>query len=874
LYATPANMIRQNHLLLLALCCLVHAASLKAQNLDSLLRNKRVYQAVDIGLLPPPRIDGQLDDTIWSLGDVQGNFTQQQPVGGVPGTERTYVQVLYDRSNLYVSIICQDSEPERIRDIFDRRDAISGDMTGIAIDSYLDRRTAFEFNLSAAGQKMDLKHLGDYQWDFNWDGVWDGATSMCDSGWIAEMQIPFSQLRYADRENHVWGMHVWRWIARKFEEDQWQYIPKEAPAMVYLFGNLEGVSNIRGSRQVEFLPYASLSTENISGEGWKKPGPNGGIDAKVGISSDYTLDLSVNPDYGQVEADPPVLNLSAFEVFFEEKRPFFMEGNDIFDFGLDGDIPYYSRRIGSAPANPLEIDDPRSIRDLPGNTTILGAAKLTGKSSRGLSVGLVNGLTASEYAVATDGEGNSSDIRVAPLTNYLSSRVKKEYREGQTIAGGMFSSVNRFGTDSLLAAALPEAAVTGGLDLLHYWDNKNYFVEAKVIASLLNGSREAILKEQLSHIHRFQRPDADHLDVDSTRAQLTGHGALVQLGKKGGVWNFNLMGQYRSPGINFNDMGYIREADFFGTSADMSYAMNTPGKWIRNYEVSLSHEARWSFGKENTGNEAGIDFNLMTNSHWSFNASYAYAFSHLDTRELRGGPALRTDGEHQAGLFVSSNSARDLSAYTGMHYSAFAREGSDRKNIHAGINWLPVRRVKLGTQATFDFIDYNQHYVQTVEAGNMTDYLVGRIDRRTLSLTFRGEVFFTPELSLQYYGSPYYSVGSFDEFKRMDRGDARDPDQRLEPLDVTYDPAANTYSYMSGGQELAFGNPDFSFMQFRSNLVFRWEYLLGSTLYLVWAHDRSGWEDRFSPIGDITGELFRTGGNHILMIKLNFWFSV
>lgn len=867
-------MRRATALLLMVITGYLITESARAQDLDSLLRNKRVYQAVDIGSLPPPRIDGLLEDTIWGLADRQGNFTQQQPVGGVPGTERTYVQVLYDRSNLYVSIICQDSDPERIRDIFDRRDAISGDMTGIAIDSYLDRRTAFEFNLSAAGQKMDLKHLGDYQWDFNWDGIWDGATSRCDSGWIAEMQIPFSQLRYADRAHHVWGMHVWRWIARKFEEDQWQYIPKEAPAMVYLFGNLEGVSNIRGSRQVEFLPYASLASERISGDGWQKLRPNAGIDAKVGISSDYTLDLSVNPDYGQVEADPSVLNLSAFEVFFEEKRPFFMEGNDIFDFELDGDIPYYSRRIGSAPSSPLGPGDHVQISDIPRNTTILGAAKLTGKSSRGLSIGIVNGLTSNEYAVSADMEGNRSDIMVAPLTNYMASRVKREFRQGQTIAGGMFTSVNRLGNDSLMSVRLPGSALTGGLDLLHYWDNKNYYVEAKTIASLLNGTPEAILDEQLSHIHRYQRPDAGYLEVDSLRNQLAGHGALIKAGKKGGVLNFNVMGQYRSPGMNFNDLGYIREADFFGSSADISYAMNQPGKWIRNYEISLSHNARWSFGKENTGNEAGINCDLMSNSHWRFNASYAFAFSYLDTRELRGGPALRTDGEHQAGLFVSSNIARDFSAYTGLHYSAFTYGGSDRKNIHAGVNWLPVRRVKLGTQATFDFIDHHQHYVNSVSADNGKEYLVGRIDRRTLSLTFRGEVFFTPELSLQYYGSPYYSVGSFGEFMRVDQGDARDQDRRLDPLDVTYDPPSNTYRFGFEGQEISFDNPDFSFMQFRSNLVLRWEYNLGSTLYVVWAHDRSGWENRFRPIGDIAGELFGTEGNHIIMVKLNFWFSV
>ncbi|GAH00082.1 unnamed protein product, partial [marine sediment metagenome] len=264
---------------------LLAAPLARSQNLDSLLNNKRVYQTENIGVKPLPKIDGILDDEIWGLGEWQGDFTQQQPVGGTHGSEKTYVKVLYDYSNLFVAIVCHDKEPDLIRDIFDRRDALSGDMTGIAIDSYYDKRTAFEFNLSAAGQKMDIKHSGDYQWDFNWNAVWDGATSKNDTAWVAEMKVPFSQIRYADQKEHIWGMHVWRWIERRMEEDQWQFIPREAPAMVYLFGELKGVEEIRSSRQVELLPYVLTSYENYTeGEGKDAFKFNGGIDAKVGIS--------------------------------------------------------------------------------------------------------------------------------------------------------------------------------------------------------------------------------------------------------------------------------------------------------------------------------------------------------------------------------------------------------------------------------------------------------------------------------------------------------------------------------------------------------------------------------------------------------------
>jgi hypothetical protein len=556
-------------------------------------------------------------------------------VGGVEPSEKTYVKVIYDYSNLFVAIKCMDQEAELIRDMLDRRDALTGDMAGIALDSYFDRKTAFEFTLAASGQKMDLKHTGDYMWDFNWNAVWDGATSRHDSGWVAEMKVPFSQIRYTNKETHLWGMHVWRWIERRQEEDQWQYIPLEAPAMVYLFGNLEGVENIRGSRQVEFLPYVLSSVEKAAGgEGFDPLKFNGGVDAKVGISSDYTLDLTVNPDFGQVEADPSVLNLTAFETFYEEKRPFFLEGTEIFDFELDGDIPYYSRRIGSAPQFPSQWKD-YEIWDLPMRSTILGAAKLTGKSSRGLSVGLLNGLTAEEYAVAGRAGEEEEKIQVAPLSNYLASRIKKESNQGNSIAGGTFSMVNRIAPDSAVESLLPKASITAGLDLMQYWDNKNYYAEVKLIASQLSGSQEAILQKQVGPIHRFQRPDAAYLQLDDTREQLAGTGGLIQAGKKGGKINFNVRGQYRSPGLNLNDMGYIKQVDFIGSGGDITYRINEPGNWIRNYSLSLFQEARWSFGGENTLNELGAKFSLRSNKLWNYALSYAMDFSHLDIRELR-----------------------------------------------------------------------------------------------------------------------------------------------------------------------------------------------------------------------------------------------
>ena len=852
----------------------LNAQDLTAQDIDSLLNNKRVYQSVSIGELPEPKINGSLDDEIWSLGEWKGDFIQQFPYSGQAASEPSYFKILYDRSNLYVALVCKDSEPDKIIDRLGRRDSRAGDIAGIALDSYFDKRTAFEFSITVAGQKTDLKHLGDWGFDVNWNAVWDGATTRTDTGWIAEIKLPFSQIRYANQTEHVWGLHFYRVIARKQEASSWDPIPREAPATVYLFGELKGIENIRSSRQVEFLPYVLSSYTHLQGD--DQGGSfdfNAGLDAKVGISSDFTLDLSVNPDFGQVEADPSVLNLTSFETFFEEKRPFFLEGNDVFDFELGGDIPYYSRRIGSAPNFSNPYSD-WTISDLPNRTTILGAAKLTGKNKNGLSLGLVDGLTARTYATAFNEEGTEKELVVSPLSNYLASRIKRDFNEGNTVVGGVFSLVNRFSSDSVSELLLPSNAISGGLDLLHYWKNKNYYMEAKTIASQMNGSADAILLKQLSHIHRYQRPDADYIELDSLREQLGGHGALFRIGKNGGKWNFHLQGQYRSPGLNLNDVGYIRQSDFVGEMTEISYEMNDPKKWIRNYYLMLSQEAEWSFGGENTGNQIGAILMLRNNKLWSFKINSTYAFSVLDTRELRGGPALRNDGIYQMGLYVGTNTAKDLYAGFGYYHTGFGMKHSNADILHMSLTWNPVKSLKLSGIMHLDHRMYHQQYVTTIAGSTSTEYVLGNIDRQTTSFTFRTELYITPELSIQYYGSPYYSIGTYDEFRRVDQSHARDIDDRLELLDVSYDQAQNTYSYVKDGETYQFYNPDFSFMQFRSNLVFRWEYKLGSTIYVVWSHDRSGWEPEYNPIGDIVGDLFGIKGGNVFMIKANFWFSL
>jgi hypothetical protein len=302
--------------------------------------------------------------------------------------------------------------------------------------------------------------------------------------------------------------------------------------------------------------------------------------------------------------------------------------------------------------------------------------------------------------------------------------------------------------------------------------------------------------------------------------------------------------------------------------------MNEPGVWVRNYSLALQQEARWSFGGENIYNQMGANFALRNNKLWSYSLGYAYNFSHLDVRELRGGPALRMDGEHQTNAFISSNRSKDFSARMGAHVNWNNVDNSHQEVAYTEITWLPIRKIKLSAIASLNWRKYHQQYVGTLTEADETIYLVGHIDQQTPSLTFRAELFLNPELSIQYYGSPYFSVGEYSEFKRVNQSQEREAELRLDPLDTTYDEENNSYSFDYNGTSWSFGNPDFSFSQFRSNLVFRWEYNPGSTLYLVWAHDRSDWEGAYNPVSDIVEYLLRASGNNIFMFKLNFWFSI
>jgi hypothetical protein len=831
---------------------------------------KKIYYATRTTL--KPKIDGHLDDECWKLaGTWEGGFIQQQPNQARPPSQQTQFKLLYDDTYLYIAIICHDDEPEKIRAILGRRDENMGDMAGVALDTYFDKQTAFEFNVTAAGQKVDLMHLGEYGWDFNWDAVWDGKATVGDSAWYVEMRIPFSQLRYANKREHVWGMHIWRWIDRLKEEDQWKLIPVDAPAMVYIFGELHGIGNIPYKRNFEVMPYAKSRYVSESAD----PFTAGfGLDGKIGVTSDFTLDYTVNPDFGQVEADPSVLNLTSYEVFYNEKRPFFLEGNSILEFGAANDLLFYSRRIGTDPSY-MPIVPAGETLSMPGQTSIINALKLTGKNRSGLSLGIINSMTAREDATLTF-NGQKRKETVEPFTNYFIGRIKQDFNNGNTVLGGMATSTIRNIKDDHLEY-LPENSLVGGFDFQHNWLNRKYFVDVKSFFSRVSGSTDAIAALQRNSRHLYQRADAEHLHFDDELTTLQGWGGEVRGGKRSGKFRLTGSLDWRSPGVELNDVGYLWQADYINQKMNMLYWINKPRGILNSYFINLEQRHNRSYGGEKLGDEISSRIRLQLRNLWRVDLVGGRVFYQVDTRQLRGGPSLRVDGSSSGRIFIQSNSSKNLFFGGGPHFN-WNDDGishSERYNFY--VQWLISNRFSLSSNSNFSVLtDNNQYVMQTVIDGKR-EYIVGKIDRNTIYTTLRAEFFVTPELSFQYYGSPYASIGKYDNFRKVAISKSPDLSQRFSPLIIQPNDGENLLLTENRDliRNLSVNSPDFNFQEFRSNFVARWEYKTGSTMYFVWTNNRSRYDNQYEPsiLKSLKG-INKVKAENAFMFKISFWFSI
>ena len=842
----------------------------------------RVYTTERLST-PKPVIDGILDDACWKTGNWAGDFVQWIPNEGAKPTFPTFVKILYDDKNLYVAIRAVDHEPLKISRKGGRRDEMTGDMAGITFDSYHDHRTGFEFDMTAGRQKIDAILPNSGIGDMNWDAVWYGKVGYQDSAWVEELQIPLSQLRYSNQHEQVWGLHVWRWVDRLQEESDWEKQSSTGPGMLYLFGELRGIKGLRKSQRIELRPYALGELKTFKKEGANpfantghRFSGNTGLDAKIGIGSNFTVDMTVNPDFGQVESDPSVMNLTAFETFYEEKRPFFLEGKSIFNYDIDDLSLFYSRRIGHTPS----FQPSAGVKDYiqtPDHTTILSAVKFSGKTAGGLSVGALQSFTANEKATINSPSGDRK-VSVEPYTSYAVARIQQDFNQSNTMFGGILTSTNR-SVNSPDLYFLNKGAYTGGLDLMHFWNDKEYFLEAHVIGSDIHGEKEAIQALQLSSARYYQRPDAGYLRYDSTLTALSGQGGKIKIGKGSkGLWKYSTEVGWRSPGLDLNDIGYLQTSDLIHQRNMLSYFINKPKSIFRTYSVGLEQNNNWDFSGQYLSSDFISTIAADFKNKWGFANTLKFRNETLDTRILRGGDAMLIPSNWLETFSLKTDQSRGITMNF-LTTASFSGDHSFNFNEYsAGITMRPVNTLLLSMNIDYSNKTDRLQYVDSELINQTNRCILGRLNQETLGLTFRIDYNITPEISLQYYGSPFATQGTYDEFKVVTKPGDKNFNNRFRIIKNPLLVNGNTYQIDENNDNKAdysFKKPDFNFNQFRSNMVFRWEYRPGSQIFLVWSSDRTDYLNPGNePLHSSAGRLTSTVPTNFFLIKFNYWFSI
>jgi len=866
---------------------------LQAQNSPIDLDQKKNYTTQKI-TTEAPTIDADLSDDVWNTVEWAGDFVQRQPNQGDDPTRGTLFKILYDSKNLYVAFKCLDDNPEEIVKRLSRRDGFDGDWVEINIDSYHDLRSAFSFSITAAGVKGDEFISNDGgNWDASWDPIWFVKSAIVEEGWVAEAKIPLSQLRFNKEEKQVWGIQVNRRDFRADEKSNWQYVPNNSSTWVSEFGELHGIEGIKSQKQLEIQPYVLGKIESYEAEEGNpfapgfETGQSIGLDGKIGVTSDFTLDFTINPDFGQVEADPSVLNLDGFQVFFSERRPFFIEGRNIFNYRMtsaeaggpfNGDRLFYSRRIGGAPHGYPDLND-NEYANRPNNTSILGAAKFSGKSKKGLSIGILESITQSEYA-EIDNDGERREELIEPLTNYFVGRVRQDLNEGNTVIGAMLTSVNRKNKDTPLDF-LHKDAYGGGVDFLHRWNDQLWYVAGNATFSKVMGTEEAIENTQTSFSHSFQRVDADHLEVDPTRTSLEGNGGSLRLGKSGGGKSFNFEGgvSWRSPEFEINDIGFNRNTDevihFFwaGFRKDKSFSV------FRNFRANYNHWVAWDFSGANNYVGWNVNLHTQTKNSMNFGSGINIQARNVDSRALRGGPRIFGGNNFNNWMYCSTNQRKKLVFYWNMFHSWGMDNDSKSKNYSLNANFQPINRLRINIGPSFNRNSNPLQFVENVDLDNETKYVNATIDRSTISANININFSVTPTMTIQYFGSPFITKGRYSDFKLVDNplgNSFNDQFTSFTENQISYYGEDDQYRIDEGADgitDYTIGNPDFNFFQFRSNLVARWEYIPGSELFLVWSQGKTNFDNEFdSLVPNLFGQLFSNKAQNIFLVKCTYRF--
>ncbi len=613
-----------------------------------------------------PKIDGKLDDPVWQQAEFHSDFLQRVPNEGAEPLERTEVAVAYDENTLYIGARLYCDSPERLRMHLERRDNQGpAEQFIVSIDSYHDRRTGFGFGVNTSGVRFDRYYPEDSEGsaDYSFNPVWHAHTSVDDKGWVAEFAIPFSQLRFTAEPEQVWGVNFNRWIPERNEDTYWVYTPREETGFVSRFGDLTGIVGIKPSRRIEALPYFASDASFVDGDFTGNPFEDGkdidpriGGDVKMGLGPNLTIDATFNPDFGQVEADPAVINLSAFETIYSEKRPFFTEGGSL----LEGNGPgyFYSRRIGGPPRD-------NGIGDIvhqPSNSTILGAAKITGKLKSGTSIGFLTALTQREYAQNYDRDTDSTyETQIEPMTFYSVARVEQQFGKERSTVGFSLTAVGRDLNDvARLEERLRKSAMTGGADWRLKFKQGLYELYGHTGFSHIRGSQHAIVRAQRSSARYFQRPDADYLEFDSTRTALTGYSSGLGLRKSGGKhWTWNMSFNAESPNFELNDAGRLGQADDLDADANIGYSENKPGKIFRSYYVEAYGYANWNYGGHRQFSEGGLYSEFILPNYLNFYWGVKRQFPGQDDSRTRGGPSMQNEAGYSTDTRIWHQSHRN-----------------------------------------------------------------------------------------------------------------------------------------------------------------------------------------------------------------------
>ena len=781
---------------------------------------------------PPPRIDGRLDEPVWGEAPVATGFIQASPHPAAASTLRSEVRVLADDEALYVGLTYYDPEPTRLRAPLARRDDETvSDWAFVEIDSRHDRRSGFSFGVNPRGVQVDGLWTDDINYDPSWNAVWESAARVDAWGWTVEMRIPFSQLAFrlppdkSGTSELVWGINFYRYSPAHGESSNWSPRYHGLGGVVSRFNDLHVPAPPRVHR-FEVTPYAAPRLGNDGPNRERQSSLKAGADLKVGIGSSFSLTATLLPDFGQVEADPSQVNLTAFELFQPEQRPFFLEGIDVFrmatslpfaarDASFADESPFYSRRIGRSPQGVLP--DGATLLSIPTGTTLLGAAKLSGQTAGGWTLGAFSAVTDREHALLRLPDGTREEWPVESRAVETVARAVRSFDQGSSSFGLFASDLHRLAPDPRLAGQEVGDAVAFGSELQHRLGAGTYEVRSWALGTRLSGDPAAIVRVAEAPDHLFQRPGARGLPQAPYGDQLEGIAAETRLSKIAGAFLWDVVGRGVSPGFDVDEMGFQRASDWLLLAGDWKYERFRPGRAIRAWSVGSSNLGMgWTWSGEPRTRVVDSYLSFDTSRYWTAKLAVKREMSALSTTWLRGGPALLLPPRTTYTLSVITDQRK--ASYLSLDAAASQEPASGSRSWSAtpllNLRFSDHVQGSIGTTYERDVVGWQP----TGAAGS--DFFVARLRQETLALTLRGDLTFTPHLALQAYLQPFSSTGRYTATQRLAAPRDPNPARRFEPA-------------ASGAP------PDAQSRTLNGDLVLRWEYFPGSFLTVVWNHQRN-----------------------------------